>query len=565
MTQVYRLGGHLQVPVPDWNLVVAKSKPGTWHKVFQLEMATTAKQANPYVKTCFRHHVDNQQPYLFAEDKEQAALDFLARFAAPGDSTWATHAPNIDMVLDLNEYYATGEAEEGRQHKIAWGLALMRVWDDVYRPLWPHIRLGMCNTAVGNDIPLEVAREAAMRGHFLVYHPYMPVKNKERWVGSGTFYDRRHEMMDAYYRINGVYVNWYFGEVGPIGYTEVGDTIALDPWGGWKHPEVCDGDMNALISLMEQQHDEMAAFNALTGGRAHGGAFFTTFPHGWDWFHIENPQLDELLTYFANWSPPDVPPPPDPEPPLSLVYRPCDTDIVTQRFGDNPEDYAEWGLPGHEGIDYHVTEGMPYYAAADGTVVHASDRRWSTDDPSAYGWHVVVDHGDFATVYAHAAPNLMVAIGDTVLAGEILAFSGNTGNSDFHHLHFGLLDQTGQRDPDNGYPVWRYGRPIDPEPYLDGLSEPPSDVGDDPPIDGFDRQRFWAESIATQCLSLNPAAALQAAMFEDGFGPVGNEWWDFDREGTQWALQAGENWEKGERRIYMAKVGEWYKVYWYTL
>ena len=115
MAQVYRLGGHLQVPVPDWPSVVAKSKPGTWHKMFQLEMATTAKQANPQVRTVFRHHVDHQAGFLFAPDKIDAARAFLARFAPPGDSTWATHAPNIDMVLDLNEYYATGEPDYERQ------------------------------------------------------------------------------------------------------------------------------------------------------------------------------------------------------------------------------------------------------------------------------------------------------------------------------------------------------------------------------------------------------------------------------------------------------------------
>lgn len=161
--------------------------------------------------------------------------------------------------------------------------------------------------------------------------------------------------------------------------------------------------------------------------------------------------------------------------PILLAYRPCDTNRVTQEFGANPAYYEPYGLPGHEGIDYGVAAGLPYYAAAAGRVVFASDRKWSNAAlASAYGWHVVLDHGTYTTVYAHARPNLPVKVGQHVNAGDIVGYSGNTGNSSGYHLHFGVMDKTGAVDPGNGYPTWTYGRPVNPAPYLSGLTPPPS-------------------------------------------------------------------------------------------
>ena len=170
---------------------------------------------------------------------------------------------------------------------------------------------------------------------------------------------------------------------------------------------------------------------------------------------------------------------------ISLVYRPCKTEFITQVFGANPQNYADAGLPGHDGLDYGVVKDAPFYAAAPGTVVHASDRRWSSDTASNYGWHVVLQHdGGWATVYAHSRPDLPVKVGDVVQAGQIVGYSGNTGFSSGYHLHFGVLDQTGTVDPDNGYPTtWKYGRPVDPWPWVEGKDAPPT-VTPPPPATG---------------------------------------------------------------------------------
>ena len=56
--------------------------------------------------------------------------------------------------------------------------------------------------------------------------------------------------------------------------------------------------------------------------------------------------------------------------------------------------------------------------------------------PSDYGWHVRVKTGDYIIIYAHMAPYPPVSVGDTVVGGQTIGFSGNTGRSSGPHLHF---------------------------------------------------------------------------------------------------------------------------------
>ncbi len=106
---------------------------------------------------------------------------------------------------------------------------------------------------------------------------------------------------------------------------------------------------------------------------------------------------------------------------------------VTSGFG------ARWGRM-HEGIDIAVGEGTPVRAAAAGTVIYAG---WM----SGYGNLVVVDHGNgLSTAYAHNS-SLATAVGQAVAAGEIVSYSGNTGNSTGPHVHFEVRVNGSPVDP----------------------------------------------------------------------------------------------------------------------
>ncbi|MBI5944733.1 MAG: LysM peptidoglycan-binding domain-containing M23 family metallopeptidase [Chloroflexi bacterium] len=88
---------------------------------------------------------------------------------------------------------------------------------------------------------------------------------------------------------------------------------------------------------------------------------------------------------------------------------------------------------GHPGIDLTTDFRQPVFASDSGTVVFSG---W---DDTGYGNFIVIDHGNgFQTTYGHNEANL-VATGHTVVKGQQIAESGNTGNSTGNHLDFRIL------------------------------------------------------------------------------------------------------------------------------
>ena len=114
--------------------------------------------------------------------------------------------------------------------------------------------------------------------------------------------------------------------------------------------------------------------------------------------------------------------------------------------------------PDHNGVDFPVPLGTPVYAFADGTVTAAQD----SGVGGFGGWVVlahVIDGKPLSTVYGHMDPGgVLVTVGQQVRAGQLIARSGNSGQSTGAHLHFEIHDS-----PDR---ITQYN-PIDPTPYLD--------------------------------------------------------------------------------------------------
>ena len=95
----------------------------------------------------------------------------------------------------------------------------------------------------------------------------------------------------------------------------------------------------------------------------------------------------------------------------------------------------------HRAIDLRAAVGTPVYAAEDGTVdwVQAWDGH-STSGDQSYGNLVRIRHADYnggklQTLYAHLQ-RVTVKNGQAVREGEVIGYSGNTGNSTGPHLHF---------------------------------------------------------------------------------------------------------------------------------
>lgn len=95
----------------------------------------------------------------------------------------------------------------------------------------------------------------------------------------------------------------------------------------------------------------------------------------------------------------------------------------------------------HSAIDLRAAVGTPVYAAEDGTVnwVQHWDGHTKTGNQS-YGNLVRIRHADYngqalETYYAHLS-RTCVANGEKVTEGQLIGYSGDTGNCFGAHLHF---------------------------------------------------------------------------------------------------------------------------------
>ena len=103
-----------------------------------------------------------------------------------------------------------------------------------------------------------------------------------------------------------------------------------------------------------------------------------------------------------------------------------------------------WSKGYHTGVDYAVPVGTDVLAVADGVIDPAT---WG----KSYGTQLVqkLDGGWF--IYAHLSKAL-VKPGDKVVEGQVIAKSGNTGNSTGPHLHAELRSKA----------HWSSGTDLDP-------------------------------------------------------------------------------------------------------
>lgn len=84
----------------------------------------------------------------------------------------------------------------------------------------------------------------------------------------------------------------------------------------------------------------------------------------------------------------------------------------------------------HGGVDWPCPTGTPVHASDSGVVVIAKKLTYS------YGQYILIDHGNgLSTLYAHNS-SLVVSKGQSVQKGQIIAYSGETGNATGPHVHF---------------------------------------------------------------------------------------------------------------------------------
>lgn len=110
-------------------------------------------------------------------------------------------------------------------------------------------------------------------------------------------------------------------------------------------------------------------------------------------------------------------------------FLPVEGGVVTSKVGLRLDPFGSGRLVYHRGIDIAVPVGTPVRAVRSGRVAVAGNH-------GAYGIAVILEHGDGSrTLYGHNSL-ARVQAGETVEAGTIIAFSGNSGRSTGPHLHF---------------------------------------------------------------------------------------------------------------------------------
>jgi murein DD-endopeptidase MepM/ murein hydrolase activator NlpD len=121
--------------------------------------------------------------------------------------------------------------------------------------------------------------------------------------------------------------------------------------------------------------------------------------------------------------------------------------VIGAHFGQ----YGIWSRY-HTGLDFRAAYGTPIRAVKSGVVLFAGNKGdWA-------GNHVAIRHGDGRTTMSSHMSSMAVGSGQTVQAGQVIGYVGQTGRAFGAHLHFEL------------YPAGvRYGdvyKAINPQPWL---------------------------------------------------------------------------------------------------
>ena len=218
-------------------------------------------------------------------------------------------------------------------------------------------------------------------------------------------------------------------------------------------------------------------------------------------------------------TPPIQPPVTTPPPSIRLSPPIAERDIVrnpdgslriTQRF--NP--------PQHYGIDYSCVVGKPIRAAIDGTA-HC-ETQTVNGVMTGFGRYVRLEDGKGTYVYTAHLSTFAIYDRTKVHAGDIIGYSGNTGNSTGPHLHFevrrGSRLQASAIDPEPLI-VWPEAEAPQPPPQPTEPFLPTNDpimLARKTPKERYEGIRYWIEEAERQDEDHMPeyARAIRLSLIE---------------------------------------------------
>jgi len=134
------------------------------------------------------------------------------------------------------------------------------------------------------------------------------------------------------------------------------------------------------------------------------------------------------------------------------IAYPIDKVYITQNFGENPAIYKQFGLKGHNGMDFRTKFwdsplGRRYVMASlSGVVIEIGNQ-----GGAGYGIFIRLKHdGNEQTVYGHLYKTY-VKVNQYVNKGQTIGLTDNTGFSTGAHLHLGYREKGWENKINNGY------------------------------------------------------------------------------------------------------------------
>lgn len=116
--------------------------------------------------------------------------------------------------------------------------------------------------------------------------------------------------------------------------------------------------------------------------------------------------------------------------PLSNVF-------ITQKFGKTNASGRLYVSGTHNGVDFRAPVGTPILSAGNGRVAGTGNTDADCKGVSFGKWILIKYDNGLASTYGHLS-NISVSPGQTVIAGEVVGYSGNTGYSTGPHLHVSM-------------------------------------------------------------------------------------------------------------------------------
>lgn len=446
--------------VNDWPRAVAQMPAGTWVKAIDnVQLLSEAKGRNPGIKTVLRHFDGGWQQFDFPDHAARRlhARRFLESFV---DGTFMEHAANVNAIEEFNEYNATSHSTADKQKRELWVQAVCEEWSDfrMREQRVAHIRLVVGNVAIGNDITVTAARHAMNHDAIVGYHPYVPFRHPSRmqslarllmepwqWAGPRPTYTAerasmrdgqayaltiarepdtpmlalsplanakqtvanvqgvmenewpylsgRFATMDAAFRAQGVTVDWLGTEGGPIGYYDWG---GLDPMGGWKHADVCAGDINLYLQVIDYWTRMALDWNARNDGRMLGQVLYNSGGTSeWRHFETQTPELERIAVLMQSYEAPDPDPEPAPPPPPDNIPLPAEIVDYVDELPMNTDSqhwpYRTRPLSDITHIVLHHSAGLPTTPPESIAIGHINRNGGGEDGWPGIGYHFYID------------------------------------------------------------------------------------------------------------------------------------------------------------------------------